>query len=513
METTNNNRPSVGLSSGAFEPVSVPKDCLRERSSSFLLCSSKQNGRCGNKFSMTKYRGFTLVELIVVITILVILGTIAFIQLGGFAGSARDSARVSNMTSLKKGLDTFQIKSGSYPLPENLVNITASGTVIGYQGFAQDLIGSIAGLSKGGTLDPSDATIYTTYSVNANQTKMQLMNFLEDSSTVTAFIPNAYANQGSDYSKRSPVTKGDTLGILLASGSLQPVQESGTGVDIMTTNTGFTAYFSNKITIFGTGVRLVSLKASYTQKNDPMIYDTSLVGYWDMETLDPSGKLADLSGNGNNGTLSGTIMADGRQGKGRLFSVNSEGINLGKLFKNNIDAVTISLLVKEMSGNPLNTMPVLFRVVENNSLTGAILSIQRDRRIIPNDLDYLFGGDVGNAPGNLRRIMYGKDNAISSTGTLIIPKPALSWQNTNTYHLLTLVIKDNNTTSVSYLDGLKVGEITYPLNQAINLSSGDVILGNNIQYSQGYDGIIDEARIYNRALSDSEIFSLYNATK
>jgi len=32
-----------------------------------------------------KTRGFTLVELIVVITILVILGTIAFVQLGGFS--------------------------------------------------------------------------------------------------------------------------------------------------------------------------------------------------------------------------------------------------------------------------------------------------------------------------------------------------------------------------------------------------------------------------------------------
>lgn len=55
--------------------------------------------------------GFTLVELIVVITILAILGTIGFVQLGGFAGSARDSVRISSLTNLKKGLDMFQIKS------------------------------------------------------------------------------------------------------------------------------------------------------------------------------------------------------------------------------------------------------------------------------------------------------------------------------------------------------------------------------------------------------------------
>jgi hypothetical protein len=97
------------------------------------------------------------------------------------------------------------------------------------------------------------------------------------------------------------------LGILLGNsgGSLnQPVQElynasSFTGVDVVNTNSGYLAYFSNKITISGTGIKLISIKANYTQKNDPMIYDSSLVGYYDMETLTPDNKLADLSGNGN----------------------------------------------------------------------------------------------------------------------------------------------------------------------------------------------------------------------
>ncbi len=70
----------------------------------------------------------------------------------------------------------------------------------------------------------------------------------------------------------------------------------------------YTAVFSNRTSISGTGSRLTSLKASFTQKNDPMIYDASLVGYWDMETLTSSGKLADLSGNGNFATGSGGII-------------------------------------------------------------------------------------------------------------------------------------------------------------------------------------------------------------
>lgn len=57
------------------------------------------------------YHGFTLVELIVVITILVILGTIGFISLQGFAGSARDSVRIENLSNLYKGLSLFNVTS------------------------------------------------------------------------------------------------------------------------------------------------------------------------------------------------------------------------------------------------------------------------------------------------------------------------------------------------------------------------------------------------------------------
>ena len=78
---------------------------------------------------------------------------------------------------------------------------------------------------------------------------MQVMAFLEDGSNVSAFVPTAYAGSGTDYSKRYPITRGDTLGILLrntGSSLNQPVQESGTGVDVVkaTTLSGYALIFS-----------------------------------------------------------------------------------------------------------------------------------------------------------------------------------------------------------------------------------------------------------------------------
>jgi len=88
--------------------------------------------------------------------------------------------------------------------------------------------------------DPLDTSTYYTYLVNTNQSKFQLLSFLEDGSNVSLSFQNAintaYADPN-DYSKRFPSTKGDALGIILASGTLVPVQASGTGVDIVTTQT------------------------------------------------------------------------------------------------------------------------------------------------------------------------------------------------------------------------------------------------------------------------------------
>lgn len=58
-------------------------------------------------------KGFTLVELIVVITILAILGTIAFISLGSYTADARNSTRLDGISKIATAVDNGLISGTS----------------------------------------------------------------------------------------------------------------------------------------------------------------------------------------------------------------------------------------------------------------------------------------------------------------------------------------------------------------------------------------------------------------
>ncbi|MDP2091273.1 MAG: prepilin-type N-terminal cleavage/methylation domain-containing protein, partial [Candidatus Gracilibacteria bacterium] len=79
------------------------------------------------KWDVRRIGGFTLVELIVVITILAILGTIAFVSLQGYSSNARDSVRTSDLSRMKSTLELYNLDAGNYPQPSEVTVITYSG--------------------------------------------------------------------------------------------------------------------------------------------------------------------------------------------------------------------------------------------------------------------------------------------------------------------------------------------------------------------------------------------------
>ena len=85
---------------------------------------------------MKKLReGFTLIELIVVVTILGILATIGYLSMLLYAQSARNSSRVSDIRTIQKALGLFITQNSHYPLPDNQEIISFSGSTAWTQGI------------------------------------------------------------------------------------------------------------------------------------------------------------------------------------------------------------------------------------------------------------------------------------------------------------------------------------------------------------------------------------------
>ncbi len=144
-----------------------------------------------------KIKAFTLVELIVTITILAILWTIAFISLQWYSTSARDSTRLSDLSSMRSSLELFQLDAGKYPIVTNWVDITYSGWVVWTQWiFWKSVYENVNKLDKT-PLDPVTEKEYT-YSTTSNRKEYQLWWIME----------------GDTIAASSPLTRGELRGVL-----------------------------------------------------------------------------------------------------------------------------------------------------------------------------------------------------------------------------------------------------------------------------------------------------------
>ena len=121
---------------------------------------------------------FTLVELIVVIVILAILGTIAFISLQWYSKDARDSTRVSDISTMKTSLELFHLDTGKYPLTTDGFTVTYSGSDIWNQwNFWEDTFSNVQKLDDI-PIDPLTSKKYT-YSVTKTRQEFQIAGIME----------------------------------------------------------------------------------------------------------------------------------------------------------------------------------------------------------------------------------------------------------------------------------------------------------------------------------------------
>ena len=86
----------------------------------------KENTNINIKANVSKTKAFTLVELIVVITILAILWTIGFTSIQSYTLYSRDVVRISDLSNMKSVLEYTYTESSMYPIPDDAVEITYS---------------------------------------------------------------------------------------------------------------------------------------------------------------------------------------------------------------------------------------------------------------------------------------------------------------------------------------------------------------------------------------------------
>lgn len=147
-------------------------------------------------FSQNKYwkknLGFTLVELIVVITILVILATIALLSFQNYTKDARNSNRVSTLKNIETGLELYFVKTWRFPMPEwNILTGTMNGKDIMYSWEIWENIVKAINLNKLAQ-DPTLGQNYK-YWITSNKLEYNLWWIRESETLAQNIIPTTYA--------------------------------------------------------------------------------------------------------------------------------------------------------------------------------------------------------------------------------------------------------------------------------------------------------------------------------
>ena len=414
----------------------------------------------------SKRNSFTLIELLIVIAILAVLATAVVLILNPaqLVKAGRDSKRLSDLAALNNAL--------AYILVDNSNAFMGTSTVVYVSIADTDSTCSNLGLP----------TLPSGYSYNCVTTST-LKN-----TDGTGWVPVNFTN----FSASSPLAVLPT----------DPVNTTTSGNYYTYTPGGSwhlaTSMEATKNKLGGGSDKTSKDRGKYTSLYEigsdltllPIEYgDTSLVGYWDFE--EGSGSTAyDISGSGNNGTWNGTSTTRYTTGKVGSYSgiFNGSGDYLrGNLIQNsNLDiseSVTVSAWI-----NPTQNVSSYKWIAGSSESPSAIDG-------------YMLYWSSDSLRFTINH--YSTNKAYSSY--------VLS-NNLNTWvHVVGVYDKALGVIKI-YVNGIPGTSDTYSSNINITANSRNIIgsIGNNP--SQYYwNGLIDDVRIYNRALSADEISALYSA--
>lgn len=150
--------------------------------------------------------GFTLVELIVVITILAILGTIAFISLGSYTADARNAKRLDGVSKLAEAVNNDQLSGISllaYVTEDTAnnavaVSVAGTGTTVGIDYQAGDINATALKVNAEQYKDPSQDELYRIGVTTKKGGAFEFAAKLEDGGARTALVKGTFTPRGPD---------------------------------------------------------------------------------------------------------------------------------------------------------------------------------------------------------------------------------------------------------------------------------------------------------------------------
>ena len=201
-----------------------------------------------------------------------------------------------------------------------------------------------------------------------------------------------------------------------------------------------------------------------------------LVGYWSMN--EGTGSYAgDSSGNKNTGTLTnGPTWVDGKRGKALNFDGVNDYVNLGSgdIMSSN---ATLSLWFKM---SPISDYKFLFSTKSNETDRLSVFTATNGRIVI--------------------QVLNGSNNAYVTT---------LDYDDNKWHHLVFVRNGNTITNGILYIDNNPVGIASW--GNFGSDSTNNVIGIYEQTLSYPFNGLIDDVRVYNRALTAAEIQALYKS--
>lgn len=139
----------------------------------------KGRGLTKNRIAMVKNKkGFTLIEVLIVVAIIAILSSVVLVGLGPTQRAGRDARRVSDLRQTQNGLELYYNRCGYYPG----TTVMSSGSCTGYtsRNTWSGMIDALTGSSLGISTMPQDPTAGHTYYYASNGSSYVIAAVLED---------------------------------------------------------------------------------------------------------------------------------------------------------------------------------------------------------------------------------------------------------------------------------------------------------------------------------------------